>query len=45
MSPTRQTANAVDVSQAAELTGLSKKALRRRLERGTLDSMKVGAGG
>jgi hypothetical protein len=42
MSPTRQTANAVDVSQAAELTGLSKKALRRRLERGTLDSMKVG---
>ena len=42
MSPTPQTADAVDVAQASELTGLSKKALRRRLERGTLDSIKVG---
>lgn len=42
MSTSQQLQNAVDVAQAAELTGLSKKALRRRLERGTLQSVKVG---
>jgi excisionase family DNA binding protein len=42
MSTPRQNPNAVDVAQASELTGLSKKAIRRRLERGTLGSVKVG---
>jgi excisionase family DNA binding protein len=42
MNASQQIPNAVDVSQAAELTGLSKKAIRRRLERGTLGSVKVG---
>jgi hypothetical protein len=42
MSPEPEVQNAVDVSQASELTGLSKKAIRRRLERGTLNSIKVG---
>lgn len=42
MSPSEQMQNAVDVAQASELTGLSKKAIRRRLERGTLNSIKVG---
>jgi excisionase family DNA binding protein len=42
MIPSQQTQNAVDVAQASELTGLSKKAIRRRLERGTLNSIKVG---
>lgn len=31
---------AVDVAEAAELTGLSKKALRSRIERGTLPAIK-----
>src|SRR5215216_5176053 len=42
MSSPHENPNAVDVAQASELTGLSKKALRRRVERGTLDSIKVG---
>lgn len=42
MSSPQEIPNAVDIAQASELTGLSKKALRRRLERGTLDSVKVG---
>jgi excisionase family DNA binding protein len=42
MNASQQIPNAVDVSQASELTGLSKKAIRRRLERGTLGSVKVG---
>jgi hypothetical protein len=41
MSSPEQIPNAVDIAQASELTGLSKKALRRRLERGTLESIKV----
>jgi len=42
LSSPEQIPNAVDIAQASELTGLSKKALRRRLERGTLNSIKVG---
>src|SRR4051794_13601800 len=34
--------NLVNVSEAAELTGLTPKALRRRLERGTLQAVKRG---
>jgi hypothetical protein len=33
---------AVDIAQASELTGLSQKALRRRVERGTLQTLKWG---
>jgi excisionase family DNA binding protein len=42
VSSPQQIPNAVDVAQASELTGLSEKAVRRRLERGTLGSIKVG---
>jgi hypothetical protein len=42
LSSPEQIPNAVDIAQASELTGLSKKALRRRLERGTLESTKAG---
>jgi len=34
---------AVDIAEAAELTGLSKKALQRRIERGSLPSVKRGS--
>src|SRR5690349_14113899 len=42
MTGSQRMPDAVDVTQASELTGLSKKAIRRRLERGTLGSVKVG---
>src|SRR5215208_2844846 len=42
MSPHENHPYAVDVAEAAELTGLSEKAVRRRLERGTLRAMKLG---